>query len=304
MSYLKHYLYKKQYSTDGGQTWEDVEPIEYTTSGDPVAVIYTTLEECENDDVPHDYSKDYFTIIPKNNGTIKMTRAMDGNQSFYYSYDGNSWLNGKQGTDIKLNNGTPLMLRGTLTPNNHGVGTFVTTTQFDVVGNVMSLVYNTEFQDKTSFPSIYKSKDFKELFSGCTSLVSAENLILPAPTLSSECYANMFRGCTNLKIAPQLPSTTLSDSCYYYMFNGCTSLTTAPELLATTLVSRCYNNMFYECPSLNYIKCLATDISAELCLYSWVNGVARTGTFVKAASMSDWTRDENGIPEGWTIEEV
>ena len=63
----------------------------------------------------------------------------------------------------------------------------------------------------------------------------------------------------------------------------------------------CYYGMFRNCTKINYIKCLATDISAPSCTTSWVSGVAPTGTFVKAASMNDWTTGTSGIPEGWTV---
>ena len=106
--------------------------------------------------------------------------------------------------------------------------------------------------------------------------MSAENLILPATTLASGCYNNMFRDCTSLTTAPELPATKLADRCYQYMFSGCRSL--------------------------NYIKCLATDISALRCTSNWVSNVASTGTFVKAASMTSWTTGTSGIPTGWTVQ--
>ena len=56
------------------------------------------------------------------------------------------------------------------------------------------------------------------------------------------------------------------------------------------------------CESLNYIKCLATDISATNCTNGWVSGVAATGTFVKASSMTSWTTGTSGIPTGWTVQ--
>ena len=93
-------------------------------------------------------------------------------------------------------------------------------------------------------------------------------------------------------------------NCYYKIFYGCTSLTTAPELPATTLAYGCYASMFQDCASLNYIKCLATDISATDCTNYWVYGVASTGTFIKAAGMTGWSEDENGIPLGWTIQDA
>ena len=138
------------------------------------------------------------------------------------------------------------------------------------------------------------------MFYWCTSLTQAP--ALPATTLATNCYNSMFWNCTSLKTAPVLPATTLTNSCYSYMFQGCTSLITAPELPATTLTSYCYAGMFFGCTSLNYIKCLAEDVSADGCTSVWVNDVASTGTFVKAASMTKWTTGENGIPDGWTAQ--
>ena len=46
--------------------------------------------------------------------------------------------------------------------------------------------------------------------------------------------------------------------------------------------------MFYNCSKMNYIKCLATDISANEFTSGWLTSVASTGTFVKAAS-ADWS---------------
>ena len=140
---------------------------------------------------------------------------------------------------------------------------------------------------------------YSHMFDGCTSLTTAPKL--PVTTLAYSCYSAMFRGCTSLKTAPELPATELAGSCYSYMFRGCTGLTSAPELPATTLTEWCYSNMFNGCTSLNYIKCLATKISAGYCLSDWVYNVASTGRFVKAASMTSWTTGTNGIPEGWTV---
>ena len=104
-----------------------------------------------------------------------------------------------------------------------------------------------------------------------------------------------------------LPVTTLTNYCYSNMFEGCTSLTTAPELPATTLVDSCYQYMFYRCSKLNYIKMLATDISANYCLSNWVSGVASSGTFVKHKDMNSLPTSTSsnyysGIPNGWTVE--
>ena len=140
---------------------------------------------------------------------------------------------------------------------------------------------------------------YGSMFNGCSSLTTTPQL--PATTLLDWCYDHMFQNCRSLTTAPELPATTLADHCYEGMFYGCTRLTTAPQLPATTLAYRCYDIMFKNCSSLNYIKMLATDVSADGCLRSWVYGVASSGTFVKDASTTLPT-GENGIPDGWTVE--
>lgn len=121
-------------------------------------------------------------------------------------------------------------------------------------------------------------------------------------TINAHCFAGLFEGCDIIDASCLiLPVTTLVYSCYENMFTGCTKLTTAPELPATTLVGSCYENMFTGCANLNYIKMLATDISAEFCLHYWVDGVASTGTFVKNAAMTSLPTDVSGIPSGWTV---
>ena len=168
--------------------------------------------------------------------------------------------------------------------------------------------YSIMFQSCTSLTTapelpatILTTSCYSDMFKGCTSLTIAPEL--PATTLAFDCYYNMFQGCTSLTIAPELPATALVYSCYQYMFQGCTSLTTAPELPATALAKYCYYNMFQGCSNLNYIKMLATDISASNCLGNWVNGVASTGTFVKDPNMTSLPSGNNGIPNGWTVED-
>ena len=123
----------------------------------------------------------------------------------------------------------------------------------------------------------------------------------------------MFSHCSSLTTAPELPATTLTYGCYQNMFYNCVSLEVAPELPADTLDNVCYARMFSGCSSLNYIKCLATDISADECTTSWLDGVAASGTFIKDANMNSWTIGEtydinedeyvvSGIPSGWTIQ--
>ena len=167
--------------------------------------------------------------------------------------------------------------------------------------------YQNMFEDCTSLetapvlPATTLTQNcYLAMFKGCTGLTTAPEL--PATTLATNCYREMFSGCKSLTTAPSvLPATKLANYCYQNMFSGCTGLTTAPELPATKLAGSCYRQMFYGCTKLNYIKCLATDISAPRCTSSWITNVASSGTFVKAASMTSWTTGSSGIPTGWTV---
>lgn len=225
---------------------------------------------------PAPYSQDYFTFVAEaDNLTIGLAYAEDN--VFQYSTDsGATWsdLTNNQSTS-SVNSGETIMFKASgLTKHSYyGIGVLTPSVNAMVQGNIMSLVYGDNFARKTSLAI---DSQFAALFWNATKLTSAENLIMPATTLRSMCYAEMFNGCTSLTTAPTLPATTLVDGCYYYMFMSCTSL--------------------------NYIKCLATNISTSNSTYKWVSGVARTGTFVKAASMNDWTTGNNGIPANWTIE--
>lgn len=196
------------------------------------------------------------------------------------------------------------------------------TGKFECHGNIMSLLYGDDFEDKTTIPNIgcflylfYLCKGlltapelpattlaegcYSGMFSGCESLTTAPKL--PATRLANSCYNYMFYYCTKLTTAPELPATTLTEGCYYQMFRNCTSLTTAPELPATALASNCYERMFYNCKSLNHITMLATDISAKDCLYNWVGDISSTGTFVKHPDMDSLPTGSYGIPNGWTV---
>ena len=198
-----------------------------------------------------------------------------------------------------------------------------------IYGNIMSLVDETGFAKATELTADYA---FQLLFSGFRNLSNhpSRKLVLPAMTMTKECYygmfygsglteapalpaqklaercyKNMFYGCASLTAAPELPATTLKKQCYYGMFQDCTSLTTAPLLPAPELAQQCYNWMFYGCTNLNAVTCLATDISAEYATYGWLNDVAATGTLTIAKGMEDkWAEKPTtyGIPSGWTTD--
>lgn len=228
-----------------------------------------------------------------------------------------------------INSGHTLSFRGNLTPNykNYdGIGIFAISKKCNLKGNCMSMLFADNAANNYSLKG--KNYAFHELFYRCKNIVNVSSNFLPAITLADHCYDSMFHSCTSLTTAPELPATTLADSCYEYMFQNCrslttaptilpaitladycyysmfqncSSLTTAPELPATTLARFCYYYMFNSCTKLNYIKMLATNISASNCLNNWVYGVASTGTFVKNPAMTSLTTGASGIPSGWRV---
>ena len=144
---------------------------------------------------------------------------------------------------------------------------------------------------------------YSGMFWGCTALVNPSEL--QSTTLADSCYKYMFSGCTSLVNVPELQATALADDCYYGMFGDCSSITTAPELPAATLSSGSYGYMFAGCTSLNYVKCLAVNITVgyQKCTYHWLKDVSQTGTFVKKTG-APWSIGDSDIPAGWTVEEV
>ena len=195
---------------------------------------------------PGDYSSQYLTFEALEDGTFTFTPLND-NVVRYSLNNGRTWVNGNS---IQVINGKKVLVKGELIPSSTliGSGTFSSTGQFNVYGNIMSLLYGDNFIgeiDLTGYDAV-----FKNLFKDCNGLVNAENLILPATTLTYNCYSGMFYRCENLVTTPELPATTLANYCYGGMFQFCTSLVTAPELPATDLARYCYNYLFAGCTSL------------------------------------------------------
>lgn len=137
-------------------------------------------------------------------------------------------------------------------------------------GNIMSLLDEGSFAVKTDLPN--QNNIFRELFRDNTTLTDAGDLLLPATTLTTYCYQDMFHGCTALTTVPVLPATTLAAECYYGMFQDCTALTTAPVLPAEKLKTGCYNGMFQGCTALTAAPVLPSETLAEWCYYGMFRG--------------------------------
>lgn len=289
-----------------------------------------------------DYTEPFYIKNPNNSAitaTIKRSNSQAPSLSIQYSSDKTTWTNlgttSTSGLTISVPANSKMYFRCSTDywAYSSYYNYFTATSSFNIGGNILSLLYGSNFTgNETSLPSVSSAsfyslrsvfKDsvnlidasrlmlpattlltgcYQYMFSGCTGLTTAPET-LPATTLQTNCYQQMFYGCTSLTTPPTLPATTLANDCYNNMFSGCTSLTTAPDLPATTLTSGCYRGMFFGCSNLNYIKCLATSITASNCTTYWVYDVVTpTGTFVKNANMSSWTTGVSGIPTGWTVQ--
>lgn len=326
----KYYKEKKQVSYDNGVTYVDVSPAEYR-KGD---LIESSSTDCGYSPTPTGYSNQYLTFVAVDSGTFSFSGtsySTINNSSILYSTDnGSTWntLN-RNVQSPTISAGNKIMwkssaLRPVAGGTSGGIGKFSSTGRFNIEGNIMSLLYGDNFANQTSLSNYAEA--FDHLFE-LNKVVSAENLILPATTLSEACYQSMFQSCSGLTTPPQLPATALENYCYAGMFAYCPSLTTAPILTATTLKqgcysgmftgcglttapdlpatevkSECYLSMFSGCTSLNYVKCLATSLTGTVPTYNWLANVASSGTFVKNSSMSSWTSGASGIPSNWTVQ--
>lgn len=283
MSYIRYKIEKQQVSYDSGVTWFDTS---VTRNGD-YAGTYSTLPECETGG-DTSYSGQYFTIESAVDNNVVKFRSFSSRTISASTDGGSTWSgytasNNNSPTIATLNMGQKILIKGLnstyfdLSGNTGYISDFNVSGNYIVYGNIMSLIYGDLFATATTLTG---NHCFEGFFSSKENLISAENLVLPATTLSRHCYMSMFSWCTGITKAPVLPAASLNYMCYVFMF--------------------------WECTNLSHVTCLATDISytysGTKCTGGWLSGVAASGTFVKAASMTGWPTGSDGIPEGWTVQ--
>ena len=231
--------------------------VSWTVNGTVVSTEPTYTFTAEEDvSVVGNFSLNYLTITAELGGYIRWSGTYPDIQ---YSKDGSTWT---QFTEpVLLDQGEYVMFRGdnwtASGRDSHFEGYGATLPQFNISGNIMSLV---DSNIQTS--ELTMDNEFFYLFSN-TCFIGAGELILPATTLTAGCYMFMFEGSC-ITTAPELPATTLANYCYQYMFNSC-SLTTAPELPATTLARGCYKSMFMNCRNLTTAHELPATSTAVQC---------------------------------------
>ncbi len=209
--------------------------------------------------------------------TKKNSKTMNAPDiSLLYYTDRTGWQdfkigvgNGSDSTSIALTSGEKVYFRAkasndSLAASSSAYNYFTTTAtdngKVDVSGNIMTLL-----DGDNPGTTLAHANTFTYLFKNCTSIQNASGLSLPATSLASYCYSNMFNGCTALTTAPALPATSLAMHCYFRMFKGCTSLETAPTLPATTMAGSCYSGMFFGCTGLTQAPALSATTLASSC---------------------------------------
>lgn len=120
---------------------------------------------------------------------------------------------------------------------------------------------------------------FKGMLSGNSDLINVDNLIIPyVSPRGIRMFANILSYCNNI--------------------------TNGPIILTEDLYAnkQCFLQAFYRCSNLSKITCKATT-NIDTNFSSWVYGVSSTGTFYKAAGAT-WPTGNNGIPSGWTVQNI
>lgn len=219
-----------------------------------------------------------------------------------YSYDASNWTDWDL-TAISVPKNQKVYFKGI---NNSFNVTFANYYRFSTVGNFNLGGDVRSILDENMVLIRPQASSLISIFSECNIIKVNRYLLCGFEHVNHTCFHSMFSGCTLLENAPDLPFDSIAEDraieCYNAMFFGCTSLRKAPELPSRRVYEGCYRAMFAGCSSLNYIKCLAVADDMTSYCPSWVDGVASSGTFVKAFEMENWEEDNiNGIPQGWTI---
>ena len=193
-----------------------------------------------------------------------VTYTLNETKPIQYSTDGSTW-NDYDDAIILANVGDKVSFRGNNTSYYSSSAKFQCSIEdCYIYGNIMSLVDADNYATATE---LTEANTFRNMFYGNTHIKNhpTKDLVLPATTLTENCYLEMFLGCEGLTRTPALPATTLASDCYTEMFRHCTGLTSAPALPATTLANNCYDKMFYDCTSLTNAPALPATTLADEC---------------------------------------
>ena len=247
---------------------------------------------------PIDYTQEYLTFEPISSAVT----YSHGIQTFQYSLDdGETWSTCTTSQTVTVNVGQKMKLKGSFNNINQDRDTnrfTATGGTWKAYGNLLSLLYGDTFASVT----VLGKDGLLFCFYHCQNLIDIDNLKIPITSITiTRGLRATFRDCGFSSVPSDLlPATTLSRECYMGTFEECANLVKAPLLPATTIPSYGYFAMFNNCTSLNEVTCLATSGIGGNKTQLFLNGVASSGTFYKAPSAS-WSTGQYGVPSGWTI---
>lgn len=216
MAYKKYFLYKKQYSVDGGITWLDVEPIELTPSGQSIGT-YDTYADCE-EDIPSAYNR--FTY-QRANGETGVSEC--SNSTTFTRYPDTHDIDENYDTIKRLVIGECIDTIGT-----ESVGMFKVIESVDMSNSSVTTIEYKSFKPWwTTYDSTLTSVTFStmlqsigsEAFENCTLLRT-----LNFPSSLSTIDNNAFKGCTGLYDITSLSGTSVT-RLGLGAFQDCTTLT-------------------------------------------------------------------------------
>lgn len=238
----------------------------------PYIALYDDKHKMEFGDVVYnniDYTSTELTFEILENGTITWICTNSSiAKTIQYSKNNREWTNitsTTSGVNINVSNGDKVRFKGNNTTyaNSSYYNQFTSTCNFNVYGNIMSLLNGTNFMDLKTLSS---TSTFAYLFYNCSGLINAKNLLLPATTLTEKCYDSLFRQCSNLLNSPELPAQNLPSRCYADLFHDCISLVSGPSIVGGgTCGSECCISMFSVCSSLEIPPIIPSNSLGNFC---------------------------------------
>lgn len=152
----------------------------------------------------------YVTFTAQEDNSSIGLKTLSTYQTLEYSTDTTTWNTFDATTNISLNNGDKVYVRGVLRRDNSSMHF----TNFKMIGKIAAS-------------------------GNCNAIWDYQDLNAP---LKKYCGMNMFNSCTSLTTAPELPATELVESCYKNMFVWCTSLNHITCLATDVSTANCTSN--------------------------------------------------------------
>ena len=322
--WLTKYVYQEvsgDYICYNGDKYKKMQEYDRNVDGTVSATtnyVIGDLIESGSTDCQASYDTMYFTMETDDGQPGTFTLKKGTSKSISYSTDDGATWSTTTSTNQTVT-ASKVMLKSSDTTAWYSSGDnsgMTCTSDFHVYGNIMSLVYGDNFQDKLDIPT---NNQFRSLF-GWSNITDATNLVMNATGATSGCYHSMFRNCYKLVSIPDIKIVAtygesvavIIDSCplltgfsmsnvtaftgSYEAYNLGYHCTNLKEVNLPSLVSfRTTGDWFSNCTNLEKIVCGATSNT------NWNNyGSGSVGTVFYKNPNATWT----GIPSSWIVRDM